>query len=538
MSVMGWTKLLSAFVLGLTISAAVAGEKLGEVNFPVSCNAAAQEEFNRGMALFHSFWFNPAIKSFSQVLQHDPECGMAHWGIAIMSMGNPFAWPPNLNALKAGAAAMAEAQRVGAKSPRERDYIAALGTFFKDWEATEHRSRAVAFEKAMEDVAARYPNDVEAQILYALVLNATALPADKTFANQLKAAAILEPLFEKYPKHPGIAHYLIHTYDYAELAEKGVPAARAYADIAPSVPHALHMPSHIFSRLGLWREMVEGNRTSYLAAKSELAEKTLDIGTYDALHAMDYMVFGQLQQAQDQAAKQLADEVNAIRKVNVENFVAAYAFAAIPARFALERGDWQQAAGLKLTPSELAWHKFPQAEAILVFARGLGAARIGNVDAARKDLDRLEALKAAMMAAKIGYWAGQTDFQITTVKAWIALAEGRRNEAVQLMRAAAEAEEASDKHPVTPGNVVPSRALLGEMLMALGQPAQALVAFERSLQRDPNRFRTIYGAAQAAEASNNRKAASEYYGKLLALAADRDTERPELAYAKVFVQRP
>ena len=244
-----------------------------------------------------------------------------------------------------------------------------------------------------------------------------------------------------------------------------------YADIAPSVPHVLHMPSHIFSRLGLWREMVEGNRASYLAAKAELTEKTLDIGTYDALHAMDYMVFGHLQQAQDKAAKQLLDEVAAIRKVNVENFVAAYAFAAIPARFALERGDWKQAAALKLSPADLSWGKFPQAEAILVFARGLGAARSGDVAAARKDVERLQALKEAMTAAKIGYWAGQTDFQIKTVNAWIAYAEKRHDEAVQLMRAAAELEEASDKHPVTPGNVVPSRELLGEMLMALNQPA-------------------------------------------------------------------
>lgn len=510
-------------------------EKLGEVNFPVSCNAAAQKEFNRAMALFHSFWFDPAKKSFAKILQHDPECGMAHWGIAIMSMGNPLAWPPNPNALKTGATASTESRRVGAKTQRERDYLAALAVFFKDWETTEHRPRALAFEKAMEAVAARYPDDVEAQILYSLVLNVTALPTDKTFANQLKAAAILEPLFKKYPNHPGVAHYLIHTYDYAEIAEKGLPFARAYADIAPSVPHVLHMPSHIYSRIGLWKEMVEGNRASYLAAKAELAEKTLDIGTYDALHAMDYMVFGHLQQAQDKAAKQLLDEVATLRKVNVENFVAAYAFAAIPSRFALERGDWKQAAALKLSPADLSWDKFPQAEAILVFARGLGAARSGDVSTAHKDVERLQSLQEAMTAAKIAYWAGQTDFQIKTVNAWIAYAGKRHDEAVQLMRAAAEREEASDKHPVTPGNVVPSRELLGEMLMAQNQPAKALVEFERSLQRDPNRFRGIYGAASAAEASGNRKVARDYYLKLLTLTTDRDTERPEIAQAKIFL---
>ena len=387
----------------------------------------------------------------------------------------------------------------------------------------------------MEGVATRYQLDDEAQILYALVLNITALPTDKTFTNQLKAADILEPLFKKYPNHPGVAHYLIHTYDYAELAERGLPAARAYAGIAPSVPHALHMPTHIFSRVGLWREMVEANRASYLAAKAELKEATLGIGTYDALHAMDYMVFGHLQQAQDEAARILVDEIAAIQKVNVENFVAAYAFASIPSRLALEQRNWEKAAELKLSPNDLAWDKFPQAEAVLVFARGLGAARTGAVQAARKDVERLQTLKDAMTTAKMGYWAGQTDFQIKTVKAWIALAEKRNDEAVQLMRSAAESEESSDKHPVTPGNVVPSRELLGEMLMVLNQPAQALVEFERSLVRDPNRFWSILGAARAAEASSNREAARDYYAKLQILTADCDTQRPELVHAKAFL---
>jgi tetratricopeptide (TPR) repeat protein len=297
------------------------------------------------------------------------------------------------------------------------------------------------------------------------------------------------------------------------------------------------MPSHIFSRVGLWKEMVEGNGASYRAAKGELKETTLGIGAYDALHAMDYMVFGQLQQAQDAAAKQLVDEAGAIRTVNVENFVAAYAFAAMPARYALERGDWTAAAKLSLSPPDLAWHKFPQAEGILVFARGLGAARTGDVAAARRDVERLQVLQEALTAAKSSYWASQTDFQIKTVKGWIALAEKRNDEALQLMRAAAEAEEASDKHPVTPGNVVPSRELTGEMLLTLGQPQQALAEFERSLKRDPNRFRGIFGAAHAAEAAGNPQGAREYYVKLQTLTAARDTERPELAHAKAFLSR-
>ncbi|HUF20012.1 MAG TPA: hypothetical protein VMP00_04595 [Burkholderiales bacterium] len=509
-------------------------EKLGKVEFPVSCNAAAQTEFNRAMALFHSFWFDPAKKSFARVLEHDRDCAMAHWGIAFMSMGNPFAWPANPNAMKIAAAALADAQRAGARTPRERDYIAALGELFKDWETVDHRTRAVAFEKAMERVAQRHADDVEARILHALVLSATALPTDKTFANQLKAAGILEPLMTRYPDHPGVAHYLIHAYDYAELAQKGLPAARVYASIAPSVPHALHMPSHIFSRVGLWQELIEGNRASYQAAKAELKETTLGIGAYDALHAMDYMVFGHLQQAQDKAARRLFDETVAITKVNVENFVAAYAFASIPSRFALERGEWAQAAALRLTPADLAWGKFPQAEAILVYARALGAARTGDVAAARRDVERLQALRDQMAAAKIGYWAGQTEFQIKAAEAWIAYAENRGDDALRLMRTASELEEASDKHPVTPGSIVPSRELLGEMLMSMGRPAQALAEFERSLKRDPNRYRGLYGAARAAELSGNARAARDYYAKLAVLTADRDSERPELSHAKAF----
>lgn len=512
-------------------------EKLGKVNFPVTCNAAAQKEFNHAMALFHSFWFEPAKKAFAKVLEADPECAMAHWGIAFMSMGNPFAWPANPNATKAAAAAIAAAQNPAAKSDRERDYIAALTTYFQDWETSEHRARAVALERAMANVAQRYPDDVEARILYALVLDATALPTDKTFANQLKAAGILEPLFKKYPDHPGVAHYLIHSYDYAELAEKGLPAARVYASVAPSVPHALHMPSHIFSRVGLWKEMVEGNRISYRTAMGELTGDTLGVGAYDALHAMDYMIFGQLQQAQDKAAQQIADEVAATRKVNVENFVAAYAFASIPSRIAVEHGNWQRAAALKLSPPELAWNKFPQAEAILVYARGLGAARIGDIDAARRDVERLQTLKEAMIAAKIGYWAAQAEFQITGINAWIALAELRRDDALQLMRAAADLEEASDKHPVTPGNIVPSRQLLGEMLMTLGEAAQALSEFERSLARDPNRFRGVYHAALAAETTGDLARAKIYYAKLEALCDEHDTERAELQRARAFLAK-
>jgi hypothetical protein len=510
-------------------------EALGQVNFNVQCDAAAQKEFNRGMALFHSFWFQPAKQSFAEVLQTDPGCGMAHWGIALMSLGNPFAWPANPAAMKAAATSAEAAQSVGARTQRERDYISALQTLFLNWETTEHRPRVVAFEKAMGEVVTRYPEDDEAKILHALLLDATALAADKTYANQLQAAALLEPLLSKYPDHPGVAHYLIHTYDYTELAGKGLPAARLYANIAPSVPHALHMPSHIFSRVGSWKEMVEGNRASYQAAKNELSEKTLSIGTYDALHAMDYLVFGELQQSRDKAAKAVVDEVAKIQTVNVENFVAAYALAAIPARYAVERNDWKRAATLQLSPPNLAWQKFPQAEAVLVSVRGLAAARTGAIPAARKDLVRLAALKEAMTTAKIGYWPSQTDVQMKAIEAWIAFEEKNPERALQLMRVAAEQEEASDKHPVTPGSIVPMRELLAEMLLQLDQPGAALAEFERSLAREPNRFRSIYGAAVAAEAAGSNETAKQYYGTLRRLTGDADTIRQEIKRANAFV---
>lgn len=499
--------------------------EIGEVNFVVSCNAAARKEFNRAMALFHSFWFQPAKSSFARVLELDPDCGMAHWGIAIMSMGNPFAWPPNQDALKAAETSVMQAQRAGANSERERGYIAALATFFEGSTSTDYRTRVMTFEEAMGDLSARYPADDEAQILHALLLIATALPTDKTFANQLRAAAILEPLFEKYPNHPGVAHYLIHAYDSVELAERGLTAAREYAKIAPAVPHALHMPSHLFSRVGLWPEMVESNLASYQAAKGELQQTTFETGTYDALHAMDYLVFAHLQQAQDVAAKSYVDELASIRKVDVENFIVAYAFAAIPARYALERGDWQQAARLELSPPDLAWSRFPQAEAIHVFARGLGAARSGDAASARKAVQRLEALRDVLRSSGSDYWAGQTEFQINTIDAWIALDEQREQDALRLMRVAADAEDASDKHPVTPGNVAPSRELLAEMLLLIGNPGEASTEFERSLRRDPNRLRSTHGAALAAHFAGDSEAAERHCAALQALIAHRDTDR-------------
>jgi tetratricopeptide (TPR) repeat protein len=526
----------------------------GEVSFAVSCTEEAQAEFNHAMALLHSFWFAPAINSFNTVAELDPTCGMAYWGIAMSLMGNPFTWPLAGQALVDGWAAVEQAVATGVQTPREQAYLDAVTLFYSQdgilepttptlsyacsiepyicTQPMDHRERSLTYTAAMERIVQDYPDDTEAQIFYALALNATALPTDKSYSNQLKAVEILEKIFTEQPNHPGIAHYLIHSYDYPPLAENGLDAAFRYAEIAPAAPHALHMPSHIFTRLGYWQESVEMNLASAQSAIDELsASHEQGAGSYNALHAMDYLMYAYLQMGQDAEAKKLLDQIYAIEQLDVENFVAAYAFAAMPARYALERGDWAAAAELTLHPQKLAWEKFPQAEAVLVFARGLGAARNGDVQAARGDLARLHELRDALAAANQGYWAGQTEIQIKQIEAWIALAEGDNEGAVALMREATVMEDATEKHAVMPGPVVPAHELFGEMLLIVDQPEEALVEFEKSQRIEPNRFRGWYGAAYAAHAAK----ASAFYEQLLVLCASADSERAEMAEARTYL---
>lgn len=506
---------------------AAAQEKLGKVHFSTSCNPAAQQEFDRAVALLHSFWLDASAKAFTAVAQNDPGCAIAHWGVAMTSLGNPFAWPPAPKALGEGWAAIERAKAAGARTQRERDYIAALEAFYKDSDKVDHRTRALAYGKAMEQLSQRYPDDREAAVFYALALNATALPTDKTYANQLKAAGILEKVSGGQPDHPGVAHYLIHSYDYPPIAHRGLDAARRYASIAPSAPHALHMPSHIFTRRGFWQESIASNLASAAAAKDH----------FNQFHATDYLAYAYLQGAQDRDAKRVLDQISAVEKVNVEHFVSAYALAAIPSRYTLERGRWADAAALTLRPTEFPWSRFPQSEAITVFARGLGAAHSGDVAAANRELTRLQSLRDALTAAKVGYWAEQVEIQRQVVAAWIARAEGKNNEALSLMRAATDLEDSTEKHPVTPGPIVPARELLGEMLLELNQPAQALREFEASHAKEPNRFRGLYGAARAAELSGDTAKARKYYAELVTLGQKADTERPELQQAKAFLGR-
>jgi hypothetical protein len=504
-------------------------EKLGSVRFPTSCSPALQPQFERAVALLHSFWFSEGLKAFGAITQADPGCAMAHWGTAMLTFGNPFAWPPAPAALAGGLAAVEKAKAAPAKTQRERDYISAIEAFYKDSDKVDHRTRALAYVTAMEQLAQRYPEDTEASVFYALALDVTALPTDKTYANQLKAAAVLEKVFAVQPDHPGVAHYLIHSYDYPSIAEQGLPAARRYASIAPSASHALHMPGHIFTRRGLWDESIETNLRSVAAAQSH----------FDSLHALDYLEYAYLQQARDGDAKGVRDQLNAIAKVSPEHFVTAYALAAIPSRYALERGRWADAANVSPQPTEreFPWAKFPQAVAVMVYARALGAARSGDAPSVRKGIEKLQSLQKDMIEAKIPYWPQQADIQIKTASAWAAFAEGNKQEALKLMREGADMEDASDKHPVTPGHVVPARELLGDMLLELNQPALALKEFEASHKIEPGRFRGLVGAARAAEQSGDMVKAKVYYADLMRLTAKSDGDRPELARAKGFLAK-
>jgi hypothetical protein len=511
-------------------------EKLGQVNFIVSCSAASQKQFNRATALLHSFWYEEAENAYAAIAQHEPNCAMAHWGVA-MSLYHPVWGPTSPAELQRGRTAAEKAKSTGAQTNRERDYIAAINAFYEDSAGLDHHTRALAYEKAMERVYLGYRQDREAAILYALALLGTASITDKTFANQKKAAEILNRVLPQEPQHPGVAHYLIHSFDYPQLAPLALRAARSYARIAPSSPHALHMPSHIFTRLGLWQESIDSNLASAAAAKNHVARTHPGAASFDQLHALDYLVYAYLQVGQDQKAKRIRDQTNALNGVDAEVVAAAYAFAAIPARYALERRRWSEAAHLELHPAAFPWDHFRYAEAITYFARAIGAARSGDPDSARKDVEKLSAIQSTLNQAKDNYWANQVEIQRRGAAAWLARAEGKHDEALALMRSAADLEASSEKHPVTPGPIIPARELLGDMLTEMDQPAQALREFESSLHNSPNRFNGLYGAARAAQLAGDRNKARAYYAKIVTLSAHADSARTELQKAREFLAK-
>jgi len=519
-----------------------ASEKLGQVHFATSCNREAQRQFNRAVAWLHSFEYEEAEKVFTEVTITDPRCGMGYWGVA-MSNYHPIWAPPTAAELHRGRTAVEKAKMVGANTPRERDYIAAIEVFYKDSDKVDHRTRTFAYSDQMKQLYQRYSSDPEAGVFYALTLIATGMMShDKTYAREKQAAQILNRVLARERQHPGVTHYLIHSYDYPALAPLALPAARSYAKIAPASAHAQHMPSHIFTRMGLWQEAVRSNLDAKASARAFAVRNKLS-GVWDEeFHAMDYLVYAYLQGAQDKHALGVLEESNKIQKAEPESFKVAYSFTAIPARYAIERRRWDEAAKLTLPPGSLGafpWQRFRWAEAHIHLVRAVGAARLGDTAAARHEVEKLSSIQQALEEVKGDYdWAKQVEIERLVASAWLAQAEHNNEESLRLMRAAADLDDATDKHPVTPGAILPAREQLGELLLELKQPVAALQEFETSLRSAPNRFNGLYGAARAARLAGDLKKAKTYYGKLVVLCRQADSVRPELEEAKTFVAQP
>jgi hypothetical protein len=522
---------------GEIVSCGSPGKVFGAVAFETSCTGKVKNDVDLAISLLHSFEYDEAEKAFARVIDQEPGCAMAYWGVA-MSNYHPLWAPPTPAELEKGSAAIKIARSLPSKSSRESDYINSIALFYKDWDKTSHAARCNDFEKAMEKLYTKYPKDKEAAIFYALALTGTADPADKSFARQKRAGEILNTLSRSDAGHPGIIHYIIHSYDYPELAALALPAAKRYASIAPSSAHALHMPSHIFVRLGLWDDCINSNLAAASAAKC-YAENTGIKGHWDEeLHAMDYLVYAYLQQGDNALAKKQWDYLNTIREVNPPNFKVAYAFAAIPSRYLLENKRWKEAAALEASPVNLSWEKFPWQKAIIHFTRALGCINTGNAGSARAELKKLGVIYDTLMQQNDVYKANQVHIQVKTAEAWLLFKEGKINDAIKTMTTAANLEDNTQKMAVTPGEVLPARELLGDMLMQANQPAAALAAYEADLQQHQGRFNGLYGAALAAEKSGNVQKATYYYQQLAKVARPATTGRPELAVAKAFLKIP
>jgi len=503
---------------------------VGSVHFPVSCAPELQGEFDRAVAILHSFFYEESEARFRSIAELDPRCSMAWWGVA-MSLWHPLWDPPDSASLARGWDAIRRADSLGTGSERERGFIAALSSFYRGWNQVDHYTRAVAYERAMEKLHARFPADTEVAVFYALALNGTLLYSDKTFDHQRRAGAILEPIYARQPDHPGVAHYLIHSYDFPTLAERALPVARHYAEIAPHVPHALHMPSHIFTRLGLWDESIQSNLASAQAGREYAAAHYGGAVYYDVVHAWDYLEYAYLQKGQLAQAQAIRDSVASLRRVSHQTGSFFYALSSVPARYALERHAWDEAAALTL-PTGWNWSRYPWTEATIHYARGLGGARSGRKDVAREAIARLGAIRDAITKPAVLNWASSVEVQRRTVSAWLDLAEGRTADAVAGMQTAADLEDSTQKRPVTPGAVLPARELLGDMLLQTHRPADAFAAYEATLRDSPGRYNSIAGAFRAATECGKSDAAQKYARALTSLARDGDADRPELAQAR------
>jgi hypothetical protein len=511
---------------------AVAG--LGTVNFPASCNDTARTLISRGAALLHSFGYEAARITFNDAAKADPTCAMAYWGVA-RSWYHPIWAPPSPGELKQGAAALALANN--AKTNRERDYINALAVFYKDWQTVDHVTRAKNYEHALALVRDRNPSDDEAAIFHALQLVAIGHldPTDKTYTWQKKGSEILNQMLLRHPKHPGVAHYIIHSVDYPSLAELGLKAARTYATIAPDSPHALHMPSHIFTRLGLWDDSIASNIASARSAIAQAQRLHGGGGAFDQLHALDYLVYACLQQANDTSARTALAEMAGITKLDEAQFAAAYAFAASPARWALERHDWRAAAALEVKPTWFPWTQFRNAEALVHYAKAIGAARAGDASAARRSADEIAAIRKAMPATRDYDWSGSISAQWEAATGLISWAEGKKDDGLRLLRVAANHEDAVDKHPVTPGALIPVREMLADLLLENGAAPEALNEYEAVLKTAPRRLNATAGAAKAADQAGDKTKARAYATQLRGIANNAEASRPELHWARVYL---
>jgi tetratricopeptide (TPR) repeat protein len=522
---------------------------VGKVTFPITCAPYVQSDFARGVALLHSFFYEEARRVFTSVAERDPKCAMAQWGIA-MTWWHPIWTPPNPDEMRAGKAAIEKAIAMNAGTDRERGFITALNTYYNTPDSSSTapvgqschgpvgpRDRVIAYEKAMRQLRDKHPDDFEVQTFYAFAVLATgyATPNDTSLAKQLEAAGILEKLWKQDANHPGVVHYLIHSYDYPQFAQRGLTAAQTYDSIAPWVPHALHMPSHIFTRLGMWDESIAANQASAEASRAYAAMRHRDATEAEELHALDYMAYSYLQEAQDAEAKKIVDIAAKVRKTNPElEFSAAYALAAIPTRYAFERNDWMAAANLSI-PNLPHWSSFPFMEALIEYGHALGRAHTGDLDGARKAIARMKELRDATKEPKFDYFKSHLDLQMAAAAAWVAVAEGKKNEAIDMLRRAADSEDILGKHPVSPGAFVPIREQLGALLLEMGQPTEAQREFEAALKIYPGRFRGLYGAAQAAELAGDNQGARRYYTKLAAQTSKAGGSRNELNHVREFL---
>lgn len=522
---------------GPVISCGSIDQQYGTVDFDMACDAKSKTDFNLAIELLHSFEYDDAEKVFAKIIDNNPACAMAYWGVAMCNF-HALWTPPTEAELIKGSKAVAVAQSISGKSKRVAAYINAIAVFYKDWNTIDHLTRCTSYEKAMETVHSTYPEDKEAAIFYALALDASAKPTDKTFANQKKAGAILNAIYPAEPNHPGVIHYIIHTYDYSGLAELALPAARKYAQVAPSSAHALHMPSHIFTRLGLWDECIKSNLESVAAAKC-YAEQAGIKGHWDEeLHGLDYLVYAYLQKGENDAAKKQLAYLQTFKEVYPVTPKVAYAFAAIPSRIYLENKNWKAAAAVALYPTDFAWEKFPWQESIIHFARLLGAVHLGNNDLAKVELTKLKQLHSILEKQKDVYKSKQVATQIKTGEAWLHFTAGQKQQALIEMQSAAAMEDSTEKHPVTPGEVLPARELLGDMFFEFGQYKDALQCYEAVLQKSPNRFNSLYGAGRSAEKFANAQKAILYYRQLVTISSMPNSDRAELNYVAAFLKQP